>query len=394
MRYHFCWDREPPKARAPLKQSEGFEARHQYQMAPLHNAVVKPNGDAKRKAAPKGGAVKPAGKAKGVAKGKALAGVAVWAGQMPTNVTSSHGSGSCVPSSPSRAQKLVKRYQHLRLCHRSPWDFRQVQLCLHFMVVYIQPGAALHLRWRRVRWRLCLFLCRLPTVMISVCFTDLPASMICSTWLSTPVNSLSVLCDQAGVPSATSISRLTWRQATPLVGSRKCNTWVAVILCLANILHSYCLPLVCYLCVSSISSLCCTWVSWPDRDVVHSDTLRRRSATALSETWVLPSVVASAVLRLAQDQGRAAQIDPQQRGPPGPEIPGDLGKVPSVAKAGTAPCGNAAPAPSVPLEASSLPNDPSVAGLLKKVAELKECMSTPLFLGGFLADKSRKTCWQ
>ena len=40
-------------------------------------AVAKPKGDAKRKAAPKGGAVKPVDEAKGVAKGRAVAGAAV-----------------------------------------------------------------------------------------------------------------------------------------------------------------------------------------------------------------------------------------------------------------------------------------------------------------------------
>ena len=36
---------------------------------------------------------------------------------------------------------------------------------------------------------------------------------------------------------------------------------------------------------SSISSLCCTWVTWPNRDVIHSDTLRKRSASSLVESW-------------------------------------------------------------------------------------------------------------
>ena len=103
-----------------------------------------------------------------------------------------------------------------------------------------------------------------------------------------------------------------------------------------------------------------------------------------------PSVVASAVLQLAQDQGRIAQIDPQQRGPPGPEIPGELGKAPSVAKAIPAPCDNAAPAPSVPLEASSLPNDPSVATLMEKVTELKQRMSARRSVAGLLADDAAK----
>ena len=112
--------------------------------------------------------------------------------------------------------------------------------------------------------------------------------------------------------------------------------------------------------------------------MLHSDTVRRRSATSLSEARVPPSVVASAVLQLAQDQGRAAQIDPQQRGPPGPEIAGEG-------------CDSAAP---VPLQAAGLPNDPSVAGVLEKVAELQQRMSARRSLGGLLFDKAAKTCRQ
>ena len=62
----------------------------------------------------------------------------------------------------------------------------------------------------------------------------------------------------------------------------------------------------------------------------------------------------------------------------------------SVAKAVPALCDNAATAPSVPPEASSLPNDPCVAGLLEKVAELKQRMSARRSLGGILADQAAK----
>ena len=84
---------------------------------------------------------------------------------------------------------------------------------------------------------------------------------------------------------------------------------VAVILCLDNFSHNSCLPEtgVLHVC-SSVSSLCCTWVSWPERDVVHSDTVRLRSATSMIESWVPPAVVASAVLHSAQTQGRVAQL--------------------------------------------------------------------------------------
>ena len=104
----------------------------------------------------------------------------------------------------------------------------------------------------------------------------------------------------------------------------------------------------------------------------------------VSEAWMPPSVVASAVLQLAQDQWRAPQIDPQQRGSPGPDIPGELGK------AVPAPCDNAAPAPSVPVDACGPPHDPSVVGLLEKVAELRQCMSARRSLGGLLTNKAAK----
>ena len=62
-----------------------------------------------------------------------------------------------------------------------------------------------------------------------------------------------------------------------------------------------------------------------------------------------------------------------------------------MAKAVPAPCDNAAPAPSVPLEACGQPDDPSVAGLLEKLAELKQCMFACRCLGGLLADKAAKS---
>ena len=89
--------------------------------------------------------------------------------------------------------------------------------------------------------------------------------------------------------------------------------------------------------------------------------------------------MASAVLQLAQDQGRAVLIDPQQRGPPCPDILVSWVR-PHTTNAGTA--------PSVPVDASHLPNDPNVAVLLDKVAELKHRMSARCSHGGLLADKA------
>ena len=42
---------------------------------------------------------------------------------------------------------------------------------------------------------------------------------------------------------------------------------------------------------------------WPERDVFLSNTVKRRSATSTTETWVLPFVMAA-----AQNQGRVAFV--------------------------------------------------------------------------------------
>ena len=106
---------------------------------------------------------------------------------------------------------------------------------------------------------------------------------------------------------------------------------------------------------SSVSSLCCTWVTWPNRDVIHSDTLRKLSASSLVESWVPPSVAASAVLLRAQTQGRAAQVDPPQRNFLGPEMPLGVETLPSVAKAVPKPSDNTARTPPVPFDSSVSP---------------------------------------
>ena len=79
-------------------------------------------------------------------------------------------------------------------------------------------------------------------------------------------------------------------------------------------------------------------------------------------------MVASAVLQLAQDQGRAAHLVPPQRDPPGPKFPGVMGQAPAEAKANPILSDVAAPAPHFPLDTTGLANDPGVAGLLEKVA--------------------------
>ena len=118
----------------------------------------------------------------------------------------------------------------------------------------------------------------------------------------------------------------------------------------------------------------------PGRDVIHSDMLRKRSASSLVESWVPPSVVASAVLLRAQTQGRAAQVDPPHRNFLGPTLP-------SVSKAVPKPSYNTARTPLVPLDSSVLPKDPSLSELLEKVASLKQRLSARRSLGGLWLTK-------
>ena len=170
-----------------------------------------------------------------------------------------------------------------------------------------------------------------------------------------------VVYDHGGMPSATSIVRMTRQWPDNVTG------WFADVLfvgCsdpLFGQLLADSLPptgtSVLHPC-SSVSCLCCTWVTWPNRDVIHSDTLRKRSASSLVESWVPPSVVASAVLPRAQTQGRAAQVDPPHRNFFGPKI---LETLPSVAKAVPKPSDNTARTPPVPYDSSVLPKDPSVS---------------------------------
>ena len=130
--------------------------------------------------------------------------------------------------------------------------------------------------------------------------------------------------------------------------------------------------------------LCCTWSSWPERDFVHSDTVKRRSAASMTETWALPPVVAAAVLQLAHTQGRTAQFgSPQQR---------PRSKVPSV---------KVAVSLSLQVTVQFLLQLLQLTHLVfhtirmllvcwKKVAELKLRMSARLSLCGLLADKAAK----
>ena len=57
-----------------------------------------------------------------------------------------------------------------------------------------------------------------------------------------------------------------------------------------------------------------------------------------------------------------------------------MSKAPSVAKAAPASCDDAVLAPPVSCEASGLPNDSSVAGVLEKVAELNDACPPAVLL--------------
>ena len=102
LRRYLCWDKE-----APPKQSEGFGARHQNQISWLLVSLPlrSPKDMRRERPHPRVMQSNPPKKAKGIAKGKALAGSSrrVWAGRKPTALASSHGSGSYVASSTERS---------------------------------------------------------------------------------------------------------------------------------------------------------------------------------------------------------------------------------------------------------------------------------------------------
>ena len=193
----------------------------------------------------------------------------------------------------------------------------QVSRSHHFTEGFIQPVSHLqseeiwhHLQQRVLAVHLSLT-CHSPLTINSevsfVGFMGLLVTKCCTVCLSTLVIFPSFWCMIGQVhlqPQALSV-RLIVGPVMPLVGSLRCISLVAVVLCSHNLSHRRCLPLeldgVLHVC-SSVSSLCCTWVSWPERDVVHSDTARHRTATSMIESWVPPAVVALAVLHSAQTQ--------------------------------------------------------------------------------------------
>ena len=126
-----CWVRGPPRAKTLPKQSVGFEAKRQcpvlLALAPRPPAVAKPRIVAKRKATPWGGAVEPAGKAKGVAKGKALGGVLPvacgLAGGLPVLPHPMRPAAGLPPHFP--VPRISGTAPAPQLCLQSRWDFHQ-----------------------------------------------------------------------------------------------------------------------------------------------------------------------------------------------------------------------------------------------------------------------------
>ena len=70
----------------------------------------------------------------------------------------------------------------------------------------------------------------------------------------------------------------------------------------------------------------------------------------MGESWVPPSVVATAVRQRAQTQGRAAQVDPPQRNLSGPDTSFDLETIPSMAEAVPKPSDSTAQTAPVPCD--------------------------------------------
>ena len=135
--YHFCCDLEPPKLRAPLKQSEGFEARHQYQISwpwllvPLQ--LRSPKEMRRDRRHPRVAQSRLLARQRELQRRRLLLAL-LWhlCFQLRLGWPEAHQCyllpwvwQLCYVLTFLR-HELVKRYQHLRLCHRSPWDFHQV----------------------------------------------------------------------------------------------------------------------------------------------------------------------------------------------------------------------------------------------------------------------------
>ena len=131
----------------------------------------------------------------------------------------------------------------------------------------------------------------------------------------------------------------------------------------------------------SLSFLCCACLVWQGREVVHRDTVRRRTAAS-----TLP-IVAAVVVQQAQQQGRLHQAGGSPGGldtvKPSPGA-SDFASEKFAQAPGSEPCSSAMAEQASP--ASSL--DPTSMDLLAKVFELKYRLSERGSLGGLLADQA------
>ena len=128
------WKLGAAKAKGAAKAVGGVRGKapvsHLSALTPRHPAVAKPEGDAKRKAAPKGGVAKPAGMAK--AKGKAPAGFACGRGMAVGSPVLTFATYM------SACYEYRVQHQHPQLYLQSLWDLHQVWLRQRFIEVHTQ----------------------------------------------------------------------------------------------------------------------------------------------------------------------------------------------------------------------------------------------------------------
>ena len=343
-------------------------------LAPRPPAVAKPEADTKRKAAPKEVAAKPEGRAKIGAKAKAVGDVGV-APVLPV-ACGLIGCGPVLP--PLEPTGLLPQHFPVPRVMRAASDCGRCSTRFRFASISRRapPSWFPTCNQREFAPPAKVGVGPPPVAHVSVTTVDQLGGV--SRWFHGPAGFEELhgmfdnpgefveflVCDRVGAPSATSIVRLTHRWPSSATG------WFAEVHfvgCSDPLFGQLLAQLLC----TSVSSLCCTWVS-------------------LRESWVPPAVVASAVLHSAQTQGRVAQIGAPQRDVPGPVLPKMCEAAPCAAKAAPNLDVNATPTVSVPADASVVLVDPNLAGLLEKVAGLKERLSARRSLGGLLAEKAAK----
>ena len=119
----------------------------------------------------------------------------------------------------------------------------------------------------------------------------------------------------------------------------------------------------------------CTCASvWQGRDVVHSDTVRRRNAASLVESWLPPPMVAAAALQRAKQQGGGS---PAALGIAEPlTCASDLPNENIVQAPGSEPCASAVGGQASPVVSLDLSSMNLLASGPRR------------FLGGWLADQA------